>query len=112
MADEREVLADRLRRALADEPTTREMRMFGGLSFLVNDKIVVAAQRDGGLLVRVDPARNSELIGRPGASQPEMGRGRSMGPGWIRVSGDAIGSDEELAFWLRAAMEFQAGGRA
>lgn len=105
MATDHETLAEGIRTALADEPTTREVPMFGGLSFMVNAKMVVAADRDGDLLVRIDPARNHELLGLPGARQAEMGAGRSMGPGWISVAHDAVTADEQLCFWLDAALD-------
>ncbi len=99
-------LADRVRDALASEPSTRTISMFGGLSFMVNDKMVVAVDRDGGLLVRVDPARHDELVGRPGAAQAEMGAGRTMGPGWISVAVDALATDDELSFWMDVALDY------
>jgi hypothetical protein len=39
--------------------------MFGGLSFMVDDSMVVAADRHGDLLVRIDPARDDELVDGP-----------------------------------------------
>jgi hypothetical protein len=33
--------AERIRAMLAAEPSTREVSMFGGLSFMVNDKMIV-----------------------------------------------------------------------
>lgn len=101
-------LANRIRTVLATEPSTREVSMFGGLSFMVNDAMVVAAGRDGDLLVRVDPERNRELIALPGAKPAEMGAGRAMGPGWITVAHDAITADERLSFWIDLAMEYNA----
>jgi len=101
-------LADRIRIALAAEPTTREVSMFGGLSFMVNDKMVVAAGRDGDLLVRVDPERNRELVELPGAGPAEMGVGRAMGPSWISVANDAIAADRQLSFWIDVALEYNA----
>lgn len=80
--------------------------MFGGLSFMVNDKMVVAAGRDGDLLVRVDPERNRELVARAGAWPAEMEAGRAMGPSWIRVSEAAVATDEQLSFWIEAALEY------
>lgn len=101
-------LIERLRVLLADEPSTPELRevsMFGGRSFMVNDKIAVSALKGGDLLVRVAASRHPELIEQPGASQAEMGAGRSMGPGWISVSAAAITAEEVLLFWLGVALE-------
>lgn len=82
--------------------------MFGGLSFMVNDKMVVAVGRDGDLLVRVDPERNSELIALPGVRPAEMGVGRAMGPSWISVAHDALVADEQLSFWVAVALDHNA----
>ena len=79
--------------------------MFGGRSFMVNGKLLVSAQSDGGLLVRVDPTRYDELLGRPGARRAEMGAGRTMGNGWIAVDADSIGDDQQLQGWLDVAMQ-------
>lgn len=105
-------LIDRVRTALASEPSTREVRMFGGLSFMVNEKMVVAVGRDGGLLVRIDPKRHDELVARPGAAQAEMGAGRSMGPGWIHLNEEALTTDDNFTFWIGIVLEYNARARA
>jgi TfoX/Sxy family transcriptional regulator of competence genes len=102
-------LADRVRAVLASEPSTREVTMFGGLSFMVNERMVVAARRDGDLLVRVDPERDGELVALPGARRAEMGAGRSMGPGWISVAGASLVTDDALTFWTDVALAYNAG---
>lgn len=80
--------------------------MFGGLSFMVNEKMVVAVHSDGDLLVRVDPDRNGELLALPGARPAEMGAGRAMGPGWICVAEEAVATDDDLSFWTDVALEY------
>ena len=106
MTTDHTTLADRIRGALATEPSTREVSMFGGRSFMVNNAMVVAERRDGDLLVRIDPERNRELFALPGAKPAEMGAGRAMGPGWISVAHDAITTDEQLSFWIDVAMKY------
>lgn len=98
-------LTERLRALLADEPVMREVSMFGGRSFMVNERMIVSALKNGGLLVRVDGERHEEFLGFAEATQAEMGPGRDMGPGWIEVDADAIDDDERLAFWIGIAME-------
>ena len=105
MTPRQEELVERLRARLAEEPSTREVSMFGGRSFMVNDKLVVSALKDGDLLVRVDPGRGGELAGRPGASPAEMGPGRAMGPGWVSVTAEAVTGDDELSSWVGVALE-------
>lgn len=99
-------LIERLRARLAGESSAREVSMFGGRSFMVDDKLVVSALRGGDLLVRVDAARHDDLTARPGAEQAQMGADRDMGPGWISITAEAIADDDGLAFWLDAALEY------
>ena len=104
MTPQQSDLVERLRTLLAIEPTTRDVSMFGGRVFMVNDKIVVSAGKDGDLLVRVPAGRHDELLTHPGASQAEMGTGRTMGPGWISVAATAIDSLDHLSFWVKVAL--------
>ncbi len=97
-------LVQRLRDLLANEADFREVSMFGGRSFMLNDKMIVSALKDGGLLVRVAAGDHEELCRRPGASQAYMGKGRSMGPGWIEVDAESIAGEAELRFWLDVAV--------
>lgn len=102
-AQSRADLTDRIRAALSDRHA-REVRMFGGLCFMVDDKLLMGTMKDGALLVRIDPERNAELRRRPGTAVPEMGAGRSMGPGWLRVAPDE--ADLDLDFWITEALDF------
>lgn len=99
-------LADRIRDALAAKPSVREVKMFGGLSFLVNESMVVSASRDGGLLVRADPEQAGELLATKGAQPAEMGAGRAMSNSWISVAGETIASGESFDFWIGVALEY------
>ncbi len=81
----------------------RQVAMFGVLALMVHDAMAVAVRKDGSLLVRVDPVEDAELLRSQGASRAEMGTGRSMGVGWIRVEAPALRTDEVLAGWLEAA---------
>lgn len=105
MTTGQEALSDRVRALFADEPSTRDVAMFGGRAFLVDEKMVVHARTSGDLLVRVDPDADDQLVARPGAGRAEMGTGRSMGPGWISVSAASIATEEELSFWVRTALD-------
>lgn len=108
-ADARRTLLDRVAgRLQALEPgadqRTREVRMFGAVAVMLDDAMLVAAHRDGGMLVRVDPAEDAELGARPGASRAQMGTGRSMGEGWLRIDPAALRSSAALELWLSAAL--------
>lgn len=106
MPTAQKVLVERIRASIADEPVQREVSMFGGRSFMVNEKMIVSAGKDGSLLVRVDGKEHDRLLGHSGTEQAEMGTGRSMGPGWITVASAAVSEDVTLEFWIKIAMEY------
>lgn len=93
-----EQLAGRVRSMVASEDGMTEQRMFGGLAFLINGNMAVAASGQGGLLLRVDPAQTSQLVKEPGAGRFVM-RGREM-DGWLRVDAGAVSDDADLAGWV------------
>ncbi len=99
-------LVDRVRDALAAQPSVREVKMFGGLSFMVNEKMVVSVRGGSGLLVRADPEQADELLTAKGARPAEMGAGRAMSRGWIAVAEEAIATDEAFDFWIDMALEY------
>ena len=99
-----EDLANRIRELLADEPNVTEMRMFGGLAFLVGGNMAVAASGQGGLMVRVHPSETGALVARPHARPFEM-RGRSM-DGWLRVDSEGVRTKRDLQPWVRRGVAY------
>lgn len=105
-AKQQEAVVERVRDALAAESSLREVKMFGGLAFMVNDKMVVSVGGNGDLLVRADPERAEELLAVPGARPAEMGRGRAMGDSWTSVDHASITTDVELTYWIDMGMAY------
>jgi TfoX/Sxy family transcriptional regulator of competence genes len=99
-----EKLAGRLRELLQDERGLTEKRMFGGLAFLINGNMSVAASGQGGLLLRVDPAKTEKFASRAGARRFEM-RGREM-DGWLRVDEAAVRTRRDLERWVRIGVDY------
>ena len=98
-----EDLADRIRELVAEEPAFTEQKMFGGLAFLVNGHMAVAASGEGGVLVGVDPGDAATLLRKP-HTRPMVMRGREMS-GWIRVSDEGVRTKRQLAPWVRRGVE-------
>ena len=92
-----EELAGRLR-ALLDDRDPVEKKMFGGIGFMVEGKMAIAASGQGGALVRVDPGESGELCQQDGVERMEM-RGKPM-DGWLRVDSKALDSDAALQAWI------------
>jgi TfoX/Sxy family transcriptional regulator of competence genes len=97
-------LADRIRSLLSRRRGVTEKRMFGGLAFLVNGNMAVAASREGGLLVRVEPAETDRLLRRAHVRPMEM-RGRPM-EGWLRVHPDGVRTKRQLEPWVARGVTF------
>jgi hypothetical protein len=99
-----EELANRLREQLAGEDGVTEKKMFGGLAFLVNGHMCVAASGAGGVLARVDPAAGDAALAQPHA-EPMVMRGRAM-DGWIRVAPEGVASDDALGSWVERGLAY------
>jgi hypothetical protein len=98
-----EDLADRMRAVLAGTGAVREVKMFGGLCFMLNGNMVAGTSRRG-LLVRVGKDRHAQALARPGAKPMEMS-GRPM-EGYVFIDppppdeqGCGIGSNSQLRSW-------------
>jgi TfoX/Sxy family transcriptional regulator of competence genes len=99
-----EDLADRIRELLGGQPGVTEQKMFGGLAFLVGGHMAVAASREGGILVHVDPATSDSLRSRTAAT-PMVMRGREM-DGWLRVAADDVRTKRQLSTWVERGVGY------
>ena len=99
-----EALAARIRDLVSGERGVTEQRMFGGLAFLVNGNMAVAASGQGGLMVRVDPEDTDALLARAHARPFEM-RGREV-RGWLRVDDAGLGTKRDLEPWVRRGVAY------
>ena len=93
-----EELAQRLRELLEGEEGLTEKKFFGGLAFLINGHMAVAASREGGLLVRVPPQETDKLLDRAHVS-PMVMAGREA-RGWLRIDPDGLKTKRQLARWV------------
>lgn len=98
-------LADRIRFALSADAPVREVKMFGGLTFMVDERLTATADSHGQLMVRCDPDRVEELLERDGAHWPEM-HGRKMSRGWIVVDASGTKSDKDFRYWIEEALTY------
>jgi hypothetical protein len=99
-----EDLADRIREQIGNDPSLTEKQMFGGLAFLIDGNMAVAASGQGGIMVRVDPGESAQLVDTTPAEMMVM-RGGAM-PGWLRLSADDVPSREGLAVWIDRGVRY------
>jgi TfoX/Sxy family transcriptional regulator of competence genes len=98
-----EELAARIRDLVSGEHGIEEKKMFGGLAFLLDGNMAVAASGQGGLLARVDPAKSDKLAETTPAEEMVM-RGRPMS-GWLRLDSTDVEGDE-LDVWVERGLAF------
>jgi TfoX/Sxy family transcriptional regulator of competence genes len=89
-----------VRAAVAGSGAVTEVKMFGGLGFMLNGNLLAGASRRG-LLLRVGSEREAEALRRPGA-RPMVMRGRTMA-GYVYVDPPAL-SAESVPAWLGLAI--------
>jgi TfoX/Sxy family transcriptional regulator of competence genes len=99
-----EDLADRIRELLGALKGVEEKRMFGGLAFLVNGNMSVAASGRGGLMVRVPPTETDSLLSRRHV-EPMVMAGRET-RGWLRVSADGVKTKRQLRSWVTRGVDY------
>jgi TfoX/Sxy family transcriptional regulator of competence genes len=99
-----EDLANRIRELLVTEMGVTETKMFGGLAFLIEGNMAVAASGQGGLMVRVDPDDGEELAERDHVETMVM-RGKEM-KGWLRVDDEGIRTKRQLEPWVKRGVKY------
>lgn len=97
-----EGLAERIRHVLADESGVSEKKMFGGLSFLVDGNMAVAAGGDGALMFRRDPDRD-DPVGEH--IRPQV-MGERVMSGWLHVDAEGVQSEGQLREIVERAVSF------
>ena len=93
-------LADRIRSVLSELGVVgaREQKMFGGLAFLVDGHLAVAASREGGVLLSIERDDTAALLRRP-HTRPMVMRGREL-DGWLRVDPEGVRTKRQLVTWV------------
>ena len=98
------VLAERLRNYLqAKNISFAEKKMFGGLAFLVNDKMCVNVSGEK-LMCRFDPALQSALENKPGFENMIM-KGKVL-TGYCYVNPSGFTANKDFEFWVNHCLQF------
>ena len=98
-----EALADRIRKSLAKKKNVTEKKMFGGLAFMLNDKMCVGVDKDD-LVLRCAPEKTDELLLKKGVRLFDL-TGKPMN-GWLLVSPEGHKTDKQLEDWIASSMDF------
>ena len=99
-----EKLADRVREIIAlTGKKIEEKRMFGGLCFMVDNKMCVGVESER-LMVRLDPAIFDEAIEKDGCVPMDF-TGKVM-KGFVFVDTDVLKTKRQLDYWMKLALEY------
>jgi TfoX/Sxy family transcriptional regulator of competence genes len=98
-----EKTAERIRKVLAKRDDVGERKMFGGLCFMVNDRMCVGLTSEA-LMVRVGPDAHEDAMAQPHA-RPMDFTGRVM-RGFVFVDPPGFASPASLARWVKRGVDF------
>lgn len=98
-----EKLAGRIRKALAHLPNVKEKKMFGGMAFMVDDKMCITVGADK-MMFRIDPAIHNEATKKKGCCTVIM-RGREY-KGYVHVNQDSIQNERDFDYWIKLALNY------
>lgn len=98
-----ELLADRIREILVDQPEIEEKHMMGGVAFMVNNKMCVGVVK-AEMMARIDPEIYEEALERLGCHPMDF-TGKPM-KGWVFISPEGIDKVKDLEYWIGLALDF------
>jgi TfoX/Sxy family transcriptional regulator of competence genes len=106
-----EKVADRIREILAERNLKKvsEKNMFGGVAFMVNDKMCVGVIGDD-MMARIDPEIYELALEKKGI-RPMDFTGKPM-KGYIYVDKTGMSKKPQLAFWIDLALDFNSIAKA
>ena len=105
-----EKIADRVREIIsATHNITEEKKMFGGLCFMVNDKMCVGVESER-MMVRLDPSAYDEVMEKEGC-QPMDFTGKIM-KGYVFVDADVLKTKKQLDYWIQLALDYNKVAKA
>lgn len=105
-----EYIADRIRQTFKEKNTAfTEKKMFGGLCFMVDNKMCCGIHYDKKkktdlLMARIGEAAHDEVQNREGCHPMDF-TGRPM-KGYVFVTPDGFDTDEDLAYWVQLCIDF------
>ncbi|PLX20063.1 MAG: RNA methyltransferase [Salinivirgaceae bacterium] len=86
-----------------------EKKMFGGLCYMVNDKLCVGVMKNE-LIARIDPEEFEEYL-KQDECEPLDKSGRSM-KGFVLVDPIGVDMDSDLEKWVQLCLDFNPKAKA
>ena len=105
-----EKLANMTRELIAQtHKKVEEKAMFGGLCFMVNDKMCLGVEKER-LMVRLDPAIYDEVMEKEGCKPMDF-TGKVM-KGFVFVDAEVLNTKKKLEYWVNLALKYNKFAKA
>ena len=98
-----EKLADRIREAIVDQQNVIEKYMFGGVCFMVNDKMCIGVIKDD-MMIRIDPTLEEEVLSKNGCRVMDF-QTRPM-KGYFYVDEEGMKTKKDFDYWIDLCLAF------
>ncbi|WP_374950367.1 TfoX/Sxy family protein [Mucilaginibacter sp.] len=104
-----EDLINRVREALMHLPQVEEKKMFGGICFLVDDKLCICVNKHE-MLCRINPAELEVMLELDGV-RPMMQRDRTA-KGYVFIHEDVLIHKTDFNYWIAKALAYNKTAKA
>lgn len=98
-----EQLNNRIREALADVPHVEEKQMFGGICYMVNDKMCIGVVWDE-MMCRIGPDHYEAALEKNGCREM-LFTGKPM-KGYVFVAAEGMQSQKDFQYWIQLCLQF------
>jgi len=98
-----QTLANHIRENLQEMESIEEKEMFGGLCFLLNDKMFVGVIKDE-MMCRIDPAFYEDAIEKTGCHEM-LFTGKPM-KGWVMIEESGLKTAGDFNYWIGLAVDY------
>lgn len=104
-----EKLVDRIRESLVNFPNVIEKNMFGGVCFMVNDKMCVGVVKDE-MMCRIDPTMDEIVLEKTGCRRMDF-TGKPM-KGYVFISDEGMKTKKEFEYWIDLCLSFNSKAKS
>lgn len=95
-------LAELVRQAITGVKGVTEKKMFGGIAFMANDRMLIGVDKDD-LIIRCEKEETDALLKKKGVRVFDLSGGRPM-KGWLLVGPEATKTAKGLSEWVEFAI--------
>jgi TfoX/Sxy family transcriptional regulator of competence genes len=103
-----EKLADWIRERMVEVRGVEEKHMFGGIAFMVNNKMCIGIIKDE-MMCRIDPAIHDECVEKDGCRTMDFNK-KPM-KGFVMIDQSCMKTRETFEYWISLALEFNVNAK-